>query len=87
MIFVCFAIRPVIGKIQPDGRIYLFTPGGLKEAAGNFGVARVLAAIEAAGAFTETGSGGKKAKMRRVPEGGTKRLYHIDVEKLRADLL
>jgi putative DNA primase/helicase len=70
----------------PDGRDYLFTPGGLKEAVGNFGIARVVAAIEAAGALTQTGDHGKKAKVRRVPEGGTKRLYHIDVEKLREDL-
>ena len=68
-------------------RVYLFTPGGFKEAAGNFDVARVVVAIEAAGALTEIGSSGKKAKVRRIPEGGSKRLYHIDVEKLRADLL
>jgi putative DNA primase/helicase len=55
------------------GRIYLFTPGGLREAAGNFGVTRVLAAIDAAKAFTQLGDG-KKAKVRRVPEGGTNRL-------------
>ena len=67
------------------GRTYLFTPGGLKEASGNFGMARVVAAIEAAGAFVETGEGGIKSKNRRVPEGGTKRLYHIDAAKLRPE--
>ena len=60
---------------------------GLKEAAGDFAVARVLAAVNEAKAFTEIGERGKKAKARRTPEGVTKRLYHIDVEKLRADLL
>ena len=67
----------------PDGRIYLFTAGGLK-AGSNFGFPRVLAAIEAAGAFTQTGAGAK-ARVRRVPEGGTKRLYHVDIQKLRAE--
>ena len=67
------------------GRIYLFTAGGLKEAVGNFGVARAVAAIDAAGALTEVGEGEKKAKYRSIPEGGRKRLYHVDVEKLRAE--
>lgn len=67
------------------GRIYLFTSVGLKEATGNFGTARVIEAITAAGAFVVIGEDGKKAKYRTVPGGEHKRLYHIDVEKLRGD--
>jgi putative DNA primase/helicase len=67
------------------GRIYLFTSVGLKDATGNFGTARVIEAIAAAEAFVLVGEDGKKAKQRTIPGGERKRLYHIDVEKLRGD--
>ena len=82
-----FTIRDQAGYWEdlPDGRIYLFTSVGLKDASGNFDKARVIEAIEAAGAFTVVGEDGKKAKKRRIPGGGDKRLYHVDVEKLRGE--
>jgi putative DNA primase/helicase len=66
------------------GRTYLFTSGGLKEAIGNFGVTRALEALSAAWAFTDVGAK-EKAKLRRVPQGGSKKLYHIDIGKLRGE--
>jgi putative DNA primase/helicase len=68
-------------------RDYLFTAAGLKEAGGNFGTQRVLAAIKVAEAFSDIDDkNNKKSVSRRLPEGGTKRLYHINVEKLRDEL-
>ena len=83
-----FTIRDQAGyweDLVDGGRIYLFTSVGLKDATGNFGTARVIEAIAAAGAFVLVGENGKKAKQRTIPGRERKRLYHIDVEKLRGD--
>ena len=83
-----FTIRDQAGYWEDfvdGGRIYLFTSVGLKDATGNFGTARVIEAIAAAEAFVLVGEDGKKAKQRTIPGGQRKRLYHIDVEKLRGD--
>jgi putative DNA primase/helicase len=63
-------------------KIVLFTSGGLREATQGFDFSRVLRAIEEAGALCNTGSGGEKAKKRRLPGGGNAKLYHVDPEKL-----
>jgi putative DNA primase/helicase len=104
-----FTVRDQAGYWEDTihGRIYLFTSGGLKDASGNFDTARVIKAIEAAGAFVVVGEDGRKSKYRTIPrgtpggegegkgegEGATcpepkgdrRRLYHIDIEKLRGD--
>ena len=83
-----FTIRDQAGyweDLVDGGRIYLFTSVGLKDATGNFGTARVIEAIAAAEAFVLVGEDGKKAKYRTIPGSERKRLYHINVEKLRGD--
>jgi putative DNA primase/helicase len=65
-----------------DKKIVLFSSGGLREATQGFDFGRVLRAIEEAGALYNTGSGGEKAKKRRLPGGGNAKLYHVDPEKL-----
>jgi putative DNA primase/helicase len=65
-----------------DKKIALFTSGGLREATQGFDFGRVLRALEQAGAFYATGSGGEKAKKRRLPASGEAKLYHIDPEKV-----
>ena len=68
---------------KQGGKIYLFTSSGLQEAIGNFTINRAVQAVQAVGGFTETDTaGGKTSKSRTVPEGGKKRLYHIDPEAL-----
>jgi putative DNA primase/helicase len=67
-----------------DHRIYLFTSHALKEAAAGQDFTRVLRALEEADAFHQVGTNGtkEKAKVRKLPTGGTGRFYHIDPEKL-----
>jgi putative DNA primase/helicase len=67
-------------------KMYLFTKDGLRDATHGFDFGRVLRALDEAGAFYVTGSGGEKAKLRRLPGGGSTKLYHIDPEKLDAGL-
>jgi putative DNA primase/helicase len=62
-------------------RVYLFTSGGLHEATKGFDFKRVLEALEEAGAFAKVGAT-QKSVTRRIPEGGSKDLYHIDPTKL-----
>jgi len=62
-------------------RIYLFTGGGLRKATKGYEFRRVLQALDDAGAFTDKGEGGERAKNRRTHDGQTK-LYHINPEKL-----
>ena len=64
------------------GRIYLFTSAGLHEVTKGFDWKRVLRALGEAGAFTEKGSDGEKAKKRDNPDGESVKLYHIDRQKL-----
>jgi putative DNA primase/helicase len=53
-----------------ERRIYLFTRDGLREATQGFDFGRVLQALDEGGAFYVIGSGGEKAKLRRLPGGG-----------------
>ena len=64
-----------------SSRIYLFTGGGLRKATKDYDFGRVLRSLDDAGAFTEKGEGGERAKNRRTPDGQTK-LYHVNPEKL-----
>jgi putative DNA primase/helicase len=71
---------------ENDRRIYLFTNDALREATTGQDFNRVLRALDEAGAFSKNGTNGtkEKAKVRKIPTGGTARLYHIDPEKLHA---
>jgi putative DNA primase/helicase len=77
-------VRDQVGYFDDSSgsRIYLFTSGGLREATKAFDFKRVLQALEEAGAFAKVGAT-QKTVTTRVPEGGTKALYHIDPAKLR----
>jgi putative DNA primase/helicase len=69
---------------QEDGqwtRIYLFTPGALKEAAKGYEIARVLQVLDLAGAFAKK-SGNIKSVATRTPDGRKPRLYWIRPENL-----
>ena len=65
-------------------RLYLFTSSGLKTAGAGFETDRIIGAIAAEGAFTRTDKENRKSISRDIPEGGKQRLYHVDIEKLRA---
>jgi putative DNA primase/helicase len=76
-------VRDQAGYFEDNGtdRIFLFTSAGLKAATPGFDFARVLRALEEAGAFTVQGTD-EKAKQRRTPDGRNPKLYHIDPAKL-----
>jgi putative DNA primase/helicase len=77
-------VREQVGYFDDSSgasRIYLFTAGGLREATKGFDFKRVLQALEEADAFAKVGAT-QKTVTTRVPEGGTKALYHIDPAKL-----
>jgi putative DNA primase/helicase len=61
-------------------RLYLFTPGGLREATKGFDIARVTAALDQAGALADTDTG-KRSKTTKTPDGRATRLYYIDPAK------
>ncbi|SDM52818.1 putative DNA primase/helicase [Oryzisolibacter propanilivorax] len=67
---------------SPSGTVYLFTSGGLREAAQGYDLARVLAALDTAGAFAKRGANGKTAATTRTPDGRTPRLYHVQPDRL-----
>jgi putative DNA primase/helicase len=67
-------------KQDDDKRLYLFTSGGLKEAAKGYDMSRVGAALEKAGALES--EAGRRAKTTRTPDGRLSKLYHIDAGKL-----
>lgn len=62
-------------------RVYLFTSSGLKEVTREYDFDRVLAAVEAAGAFARKDHG-QKSVNTKVPDGRQARLYYIAAEKL-----
>ncbi|MBV2181605.1 MAG: DUF927 domain-containing protein [Castellaniella sp.] len=64
-----------------DGRLYLFTSGGLKDATKGYDLGRVLDALDVAGAIPERDTG-KRSKKARAAGGRPVSLYHIDPEKL-----
>ena len=71
----------VVGDDSQTRRIYLFTSTGLKAATPGHDIGHVIAALKAAGAFSETGYGAETAKTTRT-SSGEKKLYHIDRAKL-----
>lgn len=76
-------VRDRAGWWKRDGaqRLYLFTSGGLREATKGYDLARVLTALEQAGALTDADHG-KRSKKVREPGGRPVSLYHINPDKL-----
>ena len=72
----------VVGDDSQTRRIYLFTSTGLKAATPGHDIGHVIAALKAAGAFSETGYGAETAKTTRTSSGEKKLFYHIDRAKL-----
>jgi putative DNA primase/helicase len=64
-----------------EGRIYLFTPGGFREATKGFEIKRTLDVLQDVGAIPPCQSNGERAKLKRI-DGRTKKLYHVNPEKL-----
>ena len=67
-------------RIDGDKTIYMFTSGGLEEAAGR-GVKQVTKALASIGAFLVNDSG-SYSKNTRTKDGVT-RLYHLDTEAIK----
>lgn len=65
-------------------RLYLFNKSALTEAAHGHGLARVVKALEGAGALAkhDTDRDSRKTKKYRLPGGGSARLYVIDPEAM-----
>lgn len=70
-----------------DGREYLFTAYGMREALDGFDFNRALDALQVTGALAAPGADGKRAKPVRIKARGTgaTRLYSILASKLGAD--
>ncbi|WP_397474224.1 DUF927 domain-containing protein [Pusillimonas sp.] len=75
------------GFISTDGGapLYMFLPAGLREAAKGYDIGKVNRVLDSVGALAEKDTG-KYAKTKRVPKGGTQKLYVIDPEKLQEAL-
>ena len=71
-------VRDRVGwwKTVNERRLYLFTPGGLKEATQGFDFRRALLALERGGLLRRGGE--KSAIVTYTPEG-RKRLYHVQL--------
>lgn len=65
-----------------DGRIYLFTGEGLREALKGFDFGRALDELEACGALPKHGADGKRAKSVRIGGRAPMKLYPINPDKL-----
>ncbi|MFJ1336527.1 DUF927 domain-containing protein [Pseudomonas caricapapayae] len=65
-------------------RLYLFNKSALTEAAHGHGLARVVKALECAGALAkhDTDRDSRRTKKYRLPAGGSARLYVIDPEAM-----
>lgn len=65
-------------------RLYLFNKSALTEAAHGHGLARVVKALEGAGALAkhDTDRDSRKTKKYRLPAGGSARLYVIDPDAM-----
>ena len=64
-----------------DGRIYLFTADGLREASKGFDFKRVLDTLQEVGALPKPDESGERAKPQRIG-GRLVRLYSIHADKL-----
>ncbi|MDS4068974.1 MAG: DUF927 domain-containing protein [Candidatus Competibacter sp.] len=64
-----------------DGRIYLFTADGLREASKGFDFKRVLDTLQEAGALPKPDESGERAKPQRIG-GRLVRLYSIHADQL-----
>lgn len=67
-----------------DGREYLFTAEGMREALRGFDFARALDALQEAEALPKPGADGKRARYQRIGGRGVK-VYPIQANKLGAD--
>lgn len=73
-------------EIEPNRRLYLFNKSGLIEAAAGYGLARIVKALEAAGALAKRDTDRKRyTKKYRLPGGGSAGLYVIDPERLESE--
>lgn len=68
-------------RSSDDGRVYLFTAGGLREALTGFDFKRTLDVLQEAGALPASGADGKRAGFTRINGRGMK-LYPIQADKL-----
>lgn len=77
------AVRDRAGywKDSGSGRLYLFTPSGLRDATRGYDFGRVLDALDKAGAISGRDAG-RRSKKVRVAAKGSISLYFIDPEKL-----
>jgi putative DNA primase/helicase len=67
-----------------DGRLYLFTAEGMREALKGFDFKRALDELEACGAIPKPGADGKRAKPENI--GGRKvRVYEVLADALGGD--
>lgn len=64
-------------KDTEHGRVYMFFPTALLEAAGKFERARIVRALSAANWIVDSDSDNRFTKKTRLPGGGSKGLYHI----------
>ncbi|MDE2454451.1 MAG: hypothetical protein KGL43_12735, partial [Burkholderiales bacterium] len=64
-----------------DGRVYLFTADGLREAVKGFDLKAATDKLVTAGALAERGADGKASSLHRIG-GLRRRLYEINPEKL-----
>ena len=71
-------------EVVAGKRLYLFNKSALTEAAHGHGLARVVKALEGAGAIAkhDTDRDSRKTKKYRIPGGGSARLYVIDPEAM-----
>lgn len=67
-------------RIDGDKTIYMFTSGGLLEAAGNHNIRQVTQALAGIKAFASTEAGSYSKKTRT--KDNFLRLYHLDIEKI-----
>lgn len=79
--------RPVVNRAgysrqSVDGVVFMFTAGALREAAPGYDMPRIVAALEAAGAFAKRGANGKASITTTTLDGRTPRLYHLLPERL-----